>query len=772
MPNARILLVDDRPENLIAFEAALEGLGHTLVRAGSGAEAVQQVIDNEFAVILLDVMMPGMDGLETARLIRGAERAADTPILFITAMTHDPAFQVEAYASGAVDYLYKPVDPYILRAKVAAYVELWGKSRAARATSEARRAAVLEAALDAIITIDHEGRIIEWNPSAERIFGHERADAVGRIMGDLIVPRAQRGRHRRGLARYVASGVPKLLGQRLEMTALRADGTEFPVELAITRIPMAGSPLFAGYVRDITDRKRTEERFRQLAEHIREVFWMSDPRKREILYVSPAYEELWGRTCASLYEEPSSFLEAIHPEDRGAALAALETQAGGEASEAEYRVVRPDGSVRWIHDRAFPIRDESGTVYRFAGLAEDITDRKQAEQALRQQSEELLEADRQKNLYLAMLSHELRNPVGAIGNASHLLSQIGSQEERAANVRGIIDRQVRHLARIVDDLLDVSRLTHGLIELRKDWVDLGAVVEEAVETSAPLIEAKGHQLALSLTGEPITVHADPARLQQIITNLLDNAAKYTPAGGRISLTVETQPENDVETEGWDRQRALIRVRDTGVGMAPELLPRVFDIFTQAERPLDRTDGGLGIGLSLVRSLVEMHGGSVQASSEGPAKGSEFVVSLPVAEPRAKAPPSVAPSIVKSAPRGSRRVLVVEDNVDAAVTLAELLEEWGYVVHVAHSGETGIEAAFRHRPQILLLDIGLPGIDGYEVARRLRREPAFEGVLLLALTGYGKPDDRRCAEEAGIDHHLTKPVDLEALRGLLAGELVR
>jgi signal transduction histidine kinase/CheY-like chemotaxis protein len=388
-------------------------------------------------------------------------------------------------------------------------------------------------------------------------------------------------------------------------------------------------------------------------------------------------------------------------------------------------------------------------------LAADFADRAAVALDNARLYHEVQDAAQRKDEFLAMLAHELRNPLAPILNAMQVIQIRGTDDPALQRAGDVVQRQGRHMARLLDDLLDVSRITHGKIELRKEPVDLAAVVENALQTSRPFIEAGQHEVSICLPPEPLRVEADPTRLEQVITNLLNNAAKYTESGGCIWVTAQR--------EGDD---AVVRVRDTGVGISPALLPHVFDLFTQASRPLDRPQGGLGIGLTLVRRLVELHGGSVEADSAGPGRGSEFVVHLPASpEARLERPETAR----RAAPVGERprRVLLVEDNLDAAQTLAELLESWGHEVRVALDGAAALEAARDASPEVVLLDIGLPGMDGYEVARRLREQAGRAGLLLVAVTGYGQAEDRRCAREAGFDQHLTKPVDLAELEQLLA-----
>jgi signal transduction histidine kinase len=372
-----------------------------------------------------------------------------------------------------------------------------------------------------------------------------------------------------------------------------------------------------------------------------------------------------------------------------------------------------------------------------------------AEQA--RQAEALRDADRRKDEFLAMLAHELRNPLAPIRNGLEILRMADGDLPVARRTHGMMARQVDHLSRLVDDLLDVSRITRGKVELRPEPVDLGALLARAAEAARPLVDARRHRLIVTQPGRPVVVSADPTRLAQVVGNLLTNAAKYSDEGGRIELTLEEDGE------------AVIRVRDTGLGIPADMLPRVFDLFAQVGRTLDRADGGLGIGLTLVKSLVELHGGSVAAASDGEGKGSTFTVRLPKLA-RAEEPGRAGPA---AAARGRpRRILIVDDNPDAGDSLATLLEMSGHEVQTARSGAQGLEAAARLRPDVAVLDLGLPGMNGYELAGHLRAGPIGKSLLLVALTGYGQEEDRRRTREAGFDHHLTKPADLAALADIL------
>jgi signal transduction histidine kinase len=447
------------------------------------------------------------------------------------------------------------------------------------------------------------------------------------------------------------------------------------------------------------------------------------------------------------------WFDAVHPDDRERArLAWVESLRSRWPYEVRVRIWHAASkSYRHIVARAVPLTDENGEVREWVGACTDIH-----EEAERAQT--LLEADRRKDEFLATLAHELRNPLAPILNGLYILRLRGNTEGALANVYQMLDRQVKQLVRLVDDLLEVSRITRGKLELRRERVQLEAVLASALETSRPLVEARQHELALSLPAQPLALYADPTRLAQVVANLLNNAAKYTEPGGRIELRARCEPGC-----------ALIEVRDTGVGIPREMLGRIFELFTQLDQSLERTQGGLGIGLTLVKHLVEMHGGSVEAWSEGPGRGSEFRVRVPLAEPhsaRGSAPARSASRRPAGADR-PRRILVVDDNRDAAESLGLLLELRGHEVRLAYDGYTALASARATTPDVVFLDIGLPGMNGYEVARQLRREPALREIVLVAQTGWGQAGDRQRALDAGFDHHLVKPIAPEDMERVLS-----
>ena len=447
-----------------------------------------------------------------------------------------------------------------------------------------------------------------------------------------------------------------------------------------------------------------------------------------------------------------SVFDFIDPEDQSLMAARLEQRRCGIANVHDFRFRRADGRELWAIVSASPYMDDQGIVVGILGMLTDITDRKRAE-------EELRNADRRKEEFLAVLSHELRNPLAPIQTAVDLLEQAGTSGAGSERELAMIKRQVQNLKRLVDDLLDVSRISRGKIELRKELVELAAVVAEAVEAVRPLFDEQHQELHVSIPDEPIFLEADSTRLEQILSNLLINAAKYTPQGGRIWLDVEQF-----------RSEVVIRVRDTGIGIEPELLPKVFDLFLQGERRVGLSHEGGGIGLSLARNLVELHGGTITAHSQGPDMGSEFVVTFPVTSrvrsEREQSPEMNQPDVSESLPR--RRILIVDDNVQAADSLGRLMSVvFGQEVRVVYNGKSALEMAGSFLPEVILLDLEMTGMDGYEVAMRLRERPECSKALIVAVTGWGHEEDRRRSREMGFDLHLVKPVTAKDLRALLA-----
>jgi PAS domain S-box-containing protein len=461
-------------------------------------------------------------------------------------------------------------------------------------------------------------------------------------------------------------------------------------------------------------------------------------------------ENLFGYTAAEAVGRPITLI--IPPDRRHEEKLILERLRRGERVE-HYETIRQSksGGLVDISLAISPVRDSTGRIVGASKVARDITVGKRAEEALK-------EADRRKDEFLAILAHELRNPLAPIRNAIEILHTRGPLGTELQWARNVIERQVQQMTRLVDDLLDVSRITRGKIVLRKERVDLAAVISTTLDASRSLVEELGHQLTVAMPSEPIPLEVDPTRLCQVLLNLLNNAAKFTDRGGHIWLTVDREPEG-----------VSIRVRDSGMGIDPEMLPRVFDMFTQVEQSLERSQGGLGIGLTLVKRLVELHGGTVTAHSEGPGTGAELIVRLPITGNDTDRLPDDTGNGREVAGSSGSVILVVDDNRDAADSLAMLLGIWGHDVHLAYDGLEAVAVAAAIQPDVVLLDLGLPKMNGYEAARSIRQARP-DGVLLIALTGLGQAEDRRRSKEAGFDHHLTKPVELESLRKMLEAQV--
>jgi signal transduction histidine kinase len=702
-----ILIVDDLPEKLLVYRTILEELEQNIVTSASGAEALKQVLRHDFAVILLDVNMPGMDGFETASLIRKRKQSAHTPIIFITAYV-DEVRAVEGYAHGAVDYILVPVEPEILRAKVRVFVDLCrmrrqverqAQARVALAEEQAKRAAAEEANRRSAFLAE-ASRVLANSLDLEATLG-ELARVAVPVLADLAVVGLADEQGRLGLCEWAWI-----------------------------------EPDRGAIVEPLTDHHQLPER---LTGGIQHVLATGQSQLLPRLDQPPPAHDLTDPPPADRHRIATSILNE-------ASALVLPLAARGRILGALALVMGPAGRRQDPGD--LPLADDlacrAGIAIDNALLVRDIK-----------------EGDRRKDEFLAMLSHELRNPLAPIRNAVEIMRMAGPLHTEMHWARDMIDRQLRLLNRLVDDLLDVSRITRGKIQLRFEPVDVAAVVTSAVETSRPLIESRNHNLTVAAPAEPIYVSGDFDRLAQVLSNLLNNAAKYTESNGHIWLTVERESGN-----------AVFRVRDTGAGIPPNMLPYVFDLFTQLDPSLDRSHGGLGIGLTLVRHLVEMHQGSVQALSQGTGQGSEFVVRLPALSNGERRPAADAPSASSVAMGAKRRILVVDDNVDVADTVAKFLRLHAHEVCIAHDGLAALEAAQSFSPEIVLLDIGLPRLNGYEVGRRLRHLPGGEQIVMVAVTGYGQEEDRLRSQAAGFDHHLVKPVDPAHLQQILTSECCR
>jgi len=621
---------------------------------------------------------------------------------------------------------------------------------------------LIDSGEEGFYSVDRDGVTIMCNTAFLKMLGFAREeDAVGRKLHGIIHHRHPDG------AEYDVCDCPIYQSARFGTFAhvedevfFRVDGSEFPVAYRARPVWQDGELQGAvcTFV-DVTERRRTELALRQSEAHLASLFaqtgaGISDAdlggrlvrmNERFCRIVGRAREDLLGMRMRDI----------THPDDLARSVALFERAvATGEPYEIEKRYVSPDGGIVWVNNTVSPVRAPGGEIESILAVSVDISERKRAEEALR-------EADRRKDEFLAMLAHELRNPMAPIRAAADLMAVARLEPEQLRRTSQIISRQVGHMTGLVDDLLDVSRVTRGLITLDKTDLEVKQIVADALEQARPLIEQKAHRLTLELDPAPAHVVGDHKRLIQILTNLLNNAAKYTPRGGSIHLTMQAS-----------ERHVRLRVADNGVGIPLELQPRIFDLFAQAERSPDRSQGGLGIGLALVRSLVELHGGTVACESAGSGCGSDFIVTLPRA-----LPPQGDAASARERPDGTpvfqgRRVLIVDDNVDAARMLAMYLEVVGHEVMVEHAATVALERADTARPDVCILDIGLPEIDGNTLARMLRARSATAGALLIALTGYGQEQDRERAMAAGFDHFLVKPVDAGAMLDLIEMDSAR
>jgi len=881
-----ILVVDDHAENLVTLRAVLADDQYHVVTATSGIEALRFLLHEEFAVVLLDVQMPELDGFETAHLIRARDRTRHTPIIFLTAISTDRTHVARGYSLGAVDYLFKPFDPEILKAKVASFVELARKTRELEEQVRQRELAeeevrALNQRLEERVTErtralknanrELRSEIAERKRAEEAreglllalVAGEERYRALADAMPQLVWTATADGAMdyvNDRWVEYTGLSAPESNGSGW-LAALHPDdvaptverwkstvqsGQVFELACRFRRASdgmyrwhlsrafpqkdaSGGICRWLGTCTDIDDQKRIEDSLQFLAEASKllaqsldyeaslaqvaglAVPWFADwcfvdlhdhdmPRRLSITHIDPEQQQVaWGLWKAQREEDrpllgPAMVMQSGQPELLNEISDPLLAALTGDTELARAR------KLGFCSYMSVPVRTRERVIGVFTFVTAES--RRQygpgdleiaADLALRvgfalenaRLFREVQDAGAAKDRFLAMLGHELRNPLAPIRNAVAAMRVRGVTDPAVERHREIIERQAGHLNRIVDDLLDVARITQGKIELRRRPVDLVEVVRHSINGIWPSVRERGHHLEMELAAGPIWLDADPTRLEQVLTNLLTNAVKYTGAGGKIwvSLRIEANAgEGRPDT-------AVVTVRDSGVGISAQELLGIFEPFAQAERAPDRAQGGLGLGLTVVRDLVEMHGGRVEARSEGAGRGSEFEVRLPVSG----LPPQVCaaektpemPAVFGAVPA---RVLVVDDNLDAAETLAELLCLWGYDVETAMDGERGLAAAERFAPDLVLLDIGLPGIDGYEVARRLRRaempdaprgrnpdhseREGLQPLILVAVTGYGQADDHQRSKAAGFDYHLAKPVDPDSLRELISRELIR
>lgn len=845
-----ILLVDDHPENLLTLEAILGDLDENLVKAHSGAEALRCLLEQDFAVILLDVQMPELDGFETASLIRKRPRSRQTPIIFVTAFSTSDNLVFKGYSLGAVDYLFKPIEPTILKSKVNVFVDLYRKSAALE-----RQTARLEAAQKELRTANQQ--LNEFNAELEKRVQHRTAQlqATNKSLENEIRDRQQAEAALQESERYLrlATNAARLgmwfwnlpthqlmwtpeckaifglpsdaeISYERFLDCLHPDDrsrtdaavthaleakVDFDIEYRVIWPDRSihwiaakgrgfyngsGEPMqMMGITLDITERKeieealrQSEERFRQLAENIQAVFWISNPMTRQLLYVSPAYQDVWGRSCQSLYDDYGEWIAAIHPDDRDRMRTILLEEACDDEFAAEYRVIRPDGSVRWVRDRGFPVRDEAGIVCRVTGIAEDITEQKQAEaereqllareQAARAEAET---ANQMKDEFLAVLSHELRSPLNPILGWSRMLRSRTFDAETRDRALETIERNARLQTQLIEDLLDVTRILQGKLVLNVGPVNLTTTIEAALETVRLAAEAKSIQIHTQLDSQVGYVSGDANRLQQVVWNLLSNAVKFTPEGGQVEVRLAQAHGQEGLHQGPEAERnvsdyasdcpppkgqhpvsyAQLQVMDTGRGIDPSFLPHVFDRFRQADGTTTRLFGGLGLGLAIVRHLVELHGGTVWAESAGEHQGSMFTVRLPLMADTKQ--PNANRAMVEVIPDLQNiQVLVVDDETDTREFLAYTLQQYGAEVLAVSSAQSALDALSQSRPDLLLSDIGMPDMDGYMLIRQVRSRAPEQGsqIPAIALTAYASDTDAQRSLAAGFQQHLAKPIE--------------
>ncbi|HEX4780399.1 MAG TPA: response regulator [Usitatibacter sp.] len=675
---SNILIVDDRLDKRVVFRTILEELDQNIITASSGEEALRWLLDNDCAVILLDVNMPGMDGLETAELIRARRKSAHTPIIFITAFA-DEMHTARGYSLGAVDYILSPVVPNILRSKVKALVQLHRLNAELKKRSDERVALAKE----------QVARSIAEDSQRRASF---LAEATQVMSSSLDVD-------------PILSGVTKLL-----------------------------VPFLADHAAVVLLNEDGSMRAKSAASATGWEAWLGERRE--------AFESLLAECQASAVTTGTNrTCERVGPPGDSA-----------EAGEAHAFALVTRGQARGALLLGM---GPSGRRLAPADLALADSLASRAASALDNclLYEEIQKADQRKNEFLATLSHELRNPLAPMRSALHLLRSNSVEPGKAQALLETMDRQVGQMTRLVEDLLDISRITRGAIELRREPLELNAEVRNALESCHGAIENGRHETVVNLAQQPVHVEADRVRLQQILENVILNAAKYTEPGGRIEVTASV--------EGDD---AVVRISDNGIGIPSERLAHVWDLFVQVDESPDRIRKGLGIGLALVKDLVRRHGGSVEATSGGLGKGSTFTIRLPRAAVK-PAEPAAQPQKAAAAP--GKRVLIVDDNVDAAETLAMMLELLGQQTRQAHEGVGAIKAAQEYQPELIFMDIGLPGLSGHEVASRLRRELGMTQTFIVALSGYGTDEDRRKSMYAGFDSHLVKPLDPSTLPDILA-----
>jgi PAS domain S-box-containing protein len=797
---SRVLVADDNADMRRYIVRLLAGR-YDVEPVADGAAALAAVRRHVPDLIVSDVMMPRLDGFGLLRELRADPRTAGVPVILLSARAGEES-RVEGMQAGADDYLVKPFSTRELLARVAAILQinrLRRESEQAIRQSEERFHSFMNNSPATAFIKDDEGRFVFVNRTVEQQFARPLSEWVGKT-DEQLFPSDEARLIRQNDLSVLASG----RSAQFEEASTQPDGLHHYLSFKFPLQDRDGRWLLGGMSVDITDRKRAEAALRQSEERLAaelEATTRLHALSSRLLSaddLTAALKDVLENaivTCGADFgsiqllnpqagaleivaqqgfrDEYVSSFQSVRLNDGTACARAMQS---GErviiedveldpafephrraAAAAGFRAVQTtplrthDGAIvgalstHFRRPHRVSERDER-LLDLYARHAADLIERLRFEQALK-------DADRRKDEFLATLAHELRNPLAPLGNGLQVMKLARGDAEATEEARAMMERQLGQMVRLIDDLLDLSRISRGKIVLRKERVELARVVQQAVETSRPLIEQAGHDLSINVPPSPIYVDADVTRLAQVFSNLLNNAAKYTERGGRVHLNVQR-----------GGNEAVISVRDNGIGIPPQMLPRVFEMFTQIDRNLERSEGGLGIGLSIVQRLVEMHDGSVEARSDGHRMGSEFVVRLPVVlsvvEP-------LGGHDQPSRPSNRRRILVVDDNRDSATSLAMLLKLLGNETRTAHDGLEALDVAAAFRPDLIFLDIGMPRLNGYDTARRIRTQPWGRDTTLIALTGWGQEDDRRQSREAGFDSHITKPVDPDVLEKVLA-----
>jgi len=743
----RVLVIERNVDLHGYFKRFLEDR-YEVRMAVTGLAALDAVLSDPPELLLADLRTLQCGGSVLLHALKGNAKLHYIPLILM-AVRSEKKTCIDELSAGVDDYLIKPISARRLMTCVAAHIELAKVRREAAqalSESEAKYKTLLDS-LDDGVFVAHDGRFAFANPALSALLGYTDEECIGLPFQSVVAPEdlSLWGE------RFLPGGAGLESPWRCEGAFLHRDGHRVSVELCLRRVYFNRHSAILGIVRDITRRKQLEaaqSRLIRMIEASQDFVGLAEPDGK-LIYVNCAGQRMLGfhdqeglvSTAIGDHLSPGMKQRIL---DEGIPAALREGAWTGETA-----LLARDGSEIPVSQMILAHRGADGSVEYLSTVCRDISDHRKAEQALR-------EADRLKDEFVAMLAHELRNPLAPIRNAVQVLRQLGLTDPELKWTRDVIGRQVAQMSRLLDDLLDISRITRGTIVLKKTVVEISTVVERAVETSLPLIKSRRHGLTVDVPREPVQVEGDLTRLVQVVANLLNNAAKYTDAGGSIDLIVEASPHE-----------AVVRVRDNGMGIPAELLPNIFELFTQGSRSLDRSQGGLGLGLALVRRLIEMHGGRVEAQSAGTGSGAEFIVHLPRIAAAPVQDDSGAAGGESPSKSAGVRVLVVDDNVDSAESMALLLSLDGHDVRTAFDGPDALKVAAAFQPEAVLLDIGLPGMDGYEVAKQMRALPGLQKALMIAVTGYGQADDRARSKAAGFDHHLVKPVDPEILSALLA-----